>query len=86
VLVWPPATKCLTAEVKGASAEVAVSFRPKAQLSTLRKARASAGSAAGDGLETAHHGPDAGTPGKGDGCYAVEDDAPPPRDTNPAID
>jgi hypothetical protein len=37
VLVWPPATKCLTAEVKGASAEVAVSFRPKAQLSTLRK-------------------------------------------------
>ena len=26
---------------------------------------------AGYGLETAHHGPDAGTPGKGDGCYAV---------------
>src|SRR5215211_348731 len=41
---------------------------------------------AGYGLETAHHGPDAGTPGKGDGCYAVEDDAPPPPDTNPAID
>ena len=40
---------------------------------------------AGYGLETAHHGPDAGTAGKGDGCYAVEDDAPPPPDTNPAI-
>src|ERR671913_2507661 len=41
---------------------------------------------AGYGLETAHHGPDAGTAGKGDGCYAVEDDAPPPPGTNPAID
>ena len=41
---------------------------------------------AGYGLETAHHGPDAATPGKGDGCYAVVDDAPPPPDTNPAID
>ena len=40
------------------------------------------------GLETAHHGPDAGTPGKGDGCYAVVDPTPqdPPPDTNPAID
>jgi hypothetical protein len=37
VLVCPPATKRHTAEVKGASAEVAVSFRPKAQLGTLRK-------------------------------------------------
>ena len=39
------------------------------------------------GLETAHHGPDSLTPGKGDGCYAAdasplgEDD-----DVNPAID
>ncbi len=24
------------------------------------------------GLETAHHGPDAGTPGKGDGCYMIK--------------
>jgi hypothetical protein len=39
------------------------------------------------GLESAHHGPDAGDPGKDDGCYAAEDpDAPPPPDTNPAID
>jgi hypothetical protein len=38
---------------------------------------------AGYGLETAHHGPDAGSPGKGDGCYAVVGD---PADDNPAID
>ena len=38
---------------------------------------------AGFGLETAHHGPDAGTPGKADGCYAVVGD---PADGNPAID
>jgi hypothetical protein len=38
---------------------------------------------AGYGLETAHHGPDSGTPGKGDGCY--QRDAP-PDDQNPAID
>jgi len=39
------------------------------------------------GLETAHHGPDSGAPGRGDGCYLAdasplsEDD-----DVNPAID
>ena len=38
---------------------------------------------AGYGLETAHHGPDAGDPGKGDGCYAVEGN---PTDGNPGID
>ena len=38
---------------------------------------------AGYGLETAHHGPDSGDPGKGDGCYAVVGD---PTDGNPAID
>ncbi|HUG86764.1 MAG TPA: hypothetical protein VMM13_19500 [Euzebya sp.] len=38
---------------------------------------------AGYGLETAHHGPDAGTPGKADGCYATQG---PPQDGNPAID
>ena len=38
---------------------------------------------AGYGLETAHHGPDSGQPGKGDGCY--QRDAP-PDDENPAID
>ena len=40
---------------------------------------------AGYGLETAHHGPDQGTPGKGDGCYALS--TPPAQtDNNPAID
>lgn len=38
---------------------------------------------AGYGLETAHHGPDQGTPGKADGCYATDG---PPQDNNPAID
>ena len=37
------------------------------------------------GLESAHHGPEAGDPGKDDGCYAAEG-KPPPPDTNPAID
>jgi hypothetical protein len=39
------------------------------------------------GLETAHHGPDSGDAGKGDGCYAA--DASPlseADDVNPAID
>jgi hypothetical protein len=35
------------------------------------------------GLETAHHGPDAGSPGKSDGCYATIGN---PEDNNPAID
>lgn len=43
---------------------------------------ASAGPA-GYGLETAHHGPDAGTPGKADGCFATVGN---PQDRNPAID
>lgn len=38
---------------------------------------------AGYGLETAHHGPDAGTPGKADGCFATVGN---PQDENPAID
>ena len=44
------------------------------------------------GLETAHHGPDTGTPGQGDGCYQTAvTQLPsgawvPAYDTNPAID
>jgi hypothetical protein len=38
---------------------------------------------AGYGLETAHHGPDSGRPGKADGCYATVGN---PADGNPAID
>lgn len=42
------------------------------------------GEPAAYGLESAHHGPDSGTPGKGDGCYQA--DGAPGRDTpNPAI-
>ena len=42
---------------------------------------------AGYGLETAHHGPDAGSPGKGDGCFAtVNLPSSPAADSNPAID
>jgi len=37
---------------------------------------------AGYGIEVAHHGPDAGTPGNADGCYAVVGN---PTDGNPAI-
>jgi hypothetical protein len=42
------------------------------------------------GLESAHHGPDAGDPGKDEGCYAAHDDDAgatlPPPDANPGID
>lgn len=44
------------------------------------------------GLETAHHGPDTGVAGKGDGCYqttvvtTVSGAVVPAHDTNPAID
>ena len=38
---------------------------------------------AGYGLETAHHGPDAGTLGQADGCFATQGA---PQDNNPAID
>lgn len=38
---------------------------------------------AGYGLETAHHGADAGEPGRADGCYATDGT---PQDNNPAID
>ena len=40
------------------------------------------------GLETAHHGPDAGTPGKGDGCYLIEgrlSPLDPASDRNPGL-
>jgi hypothetical protein len=37
------------------------------------------------GLETAHHGPDAGDPGKDEGCYAAEGTLPLPPTSNDAI-
>ena len=45
------------------------------------------GDPAAYGLESAHHGPDAGTPGKADGCYRTTGGvAPGLDDENPAID
>jgi hypothetical protein len=42
------------------------------------------------GLETAHHGPDRGAPGRGDDCYTTASDTTQPGnplvDNNPAID
>ncbi|HUQ79295.1 MAG TPA: hypothetical protein VM427_10565 [Patescibacteria group bacterium] len=44
------------------------------------------GSPAAYGLETAHHGPDAGTPGNGDGCYMTTGGVAPGQDVaNPVI-
>ncbi|HUG08018.1 MAG TPA: hypothetical protein VMP13_03850 [Acidimicrobiia bacterium] len=46
------------------------------------------GDPAAYGLESAHHGPDSGDPGKADGCYESDDkvNSPePPEDENPAI-
>lgn len=44
------------------------------------------GDPAAYGLESAHHGPDAGTPGRADGCYQTTGGVPPTRDvTNPVI-
>lgn len=44
------------------------------------------GDPAAYGLETAHHGPDAGTPGKSDGCYMTTGGVAPGLDVeNPVI-
>lgn len=44
------------------------------------------GDPAAYGLETAHHGPDAGTPGNADGCSQTTGGVPPLQDVaNPAI-
>ena len=43
------------------------------------------GDPAAYGLESAHHGPDSGTPGRADGCYQVDSMPPATDDTNPAI-
>jgi hypothetical protein len=44
------------------------------------------GDPAAYGLETAHHGPDAGSPGRGDGCYKTTDGVAPGQDVaNPVI-
>lgn len=44
------------------------------------------GDPAAYGLESAHHGPDSGEPGKADGCYQLDSMPPKNDDENPAID
>lgn len=43
------------------------------------------GDAAVYGLETAHHGPDSGTPGSADGCYQLDSMPPGSDQANPVI-
>jgi hypothetical protein len=64
------------------------SYDADTNLSTSCDTSATPGDPAFYGLESAHHGPDAGDPGKDEGCYAATEDngVPPPPDTNPAID
>ena len=47
--------------------------------------QACGGDPAAYGIETAHHGPDAGTAGNADGCYQVDSWPPASDDSNPAI-
>jgi hypothetical protein len=59
------------------------------KLSTACDTEQTPGDPAYYGLESAHHGPDDGDPGKDEGCYAAVDDTPDdnpaPDDTNPGI-
>lgn len=43
------------------------------------------GDAAAYGLETAHHGPDSGTAGNGDGCYQIDGTVPGADVASPVI-
>lgn len=43
------------------------------------------GDPAAYGLETAHHGPDAGTSGKADGCYQTTGSVPPGQDVESPV-
>ena len=65
------------------------SYDAATNLSTSCDTSDSPGDPAFYGLESAHHGPDAGDPGKDEGCYAALDDdggaTLPPPDTNPGI-
>jgi hypothetical protein len=62
----------------------AFSYDAATNLSTSCDTSATPGDPAFYGLETAHHGPDAGDPGKDEGCYAAEG-GPPPPPSNDAI-
>jgi len=43
------------------------------------------GDPAAYGLESAHHGPDSGTPGNADGCYQIDGTVPSQDVANPVI-
>ena len=43
------------------------------------------GDPAAYGLESAHHGPDSGTPGNGDGCYQIDGTVPGQDVASPVI-
>jgi hypothetical protein len=43
------------------------------------------GDPAAYGLETAHHGPDAGTPGNADDCYMTDGNVPPGQDVQSPV-
>ncbi len=62
----------------------AFTYDAATNLSTSCDTSATPGDPAFYGLETAHHGPDAGDPGKDEGCYAAEG-GPPPPPSNDAI-
>ena len=63
----------------------AFTYDPATNLSTSCDTSATPGDPASYGLESAHHGPDAGDPGNDEGCYAAEG-SPPPPDANPGIE
>ena len=62
----------------------AFSYDAATNLSTSCDTSATPGDPAFYGLETAHHGPDAGDPGKDEGCYAAEGRPPPPSSHDPS--
>ena len=66
------------------------SYDADTNLSTSCDTAQTPGDPAYYGLESAHHGPDAGDPGNDEGCYAAVDDdggeTLPPPDANPGID
>jgi hypothetical protein len=62
----------------------AFSYDAATNLSTSCDTSATPGDPAFYGLETAHHGPDAGDPGKDEGCYAAEGRPPPPPSHDPS--
>jgi hypothetical protein len=76
----------------GDAGQVIANGQNHPRLSTASRARRSRTCPYGPawyGLEKAHHGPDAGDPGRGDGCYQIEGRLSPfvpASDRNPGIE